>query len=469
MKTNHSLCCLSLYCLLLYVLGLLSVNDNLLAAEQNGLYEARVAIVHSADANDNGTQTGSLKNDNDRELIRKAFARVLIKVSGHRTFLMDSEKSTILDAASDLVQKISYENETRQSADLTAADTDNSGDENASNKEKNGSEGQQNTEAVHKNTQTTEANPNSVAAARYLSVKFDPQGVDQLLRKYQLPVWGKLRPDTLIWFALEENGKRRIVAADHLLVEKMREVAASRGVSLLFPLVDAIDQKKLSLTDLWGDYRQVIQSASLRYHVPAIMSLRVYPQGGQWHARQTLYVLDKEYRWQSKDQNLSQLLQTSTHRLIDYLARLYAPASTQQENMSSIVRINNVTDFDSYLYLENYFSQVAAIKHYQLLSIRSDNLIYRLDYLGAKDYLYQSLTLGEVLQKVQNTRAMDTGEDNAKNTEDRDYVAVILADEKKSTPVSESPANSHFQDADTTTVVESRPDIAVDAEFWLSR
>ena len=53
---------------------------------------------------------------------------------------------------------------------------------------------------------------------RWLEVTFNQDAVELLLRQANLPIWGSLRPLTLIWLVQEQNFKRELVSDSSLLL-----------------------------------------------------------------------------------------------------------------------------------------------------------------------------------------------------------------------------------------------------------
>lgn len=91
--------------------------------------------------------------------------------------------------------------------------------------------------------------PEATAAAvptRMLWASFDAQAVNQSLQRANAPVWGRMRPSTLVWLAVEEQGRRYLAGSDvgADLRRELEDRADARGIPLLFPLLDVEDQRR---------------------------------------------------------------------------------------------------------------------------------------------------------------------------------------------------------------------------------
>ena len=90
--------------------------------------------------------------------------------------------------------------------------------------------------------------------------RFDENAVNRILRDNNVPVWGRTRPATLVWLAIEQDGSRYMLGSDS--AEELRDVleyeAQRQGMALVLPLLDLQDQRALSFADLWGNFQDSI-------------------------------------------------------------------------------------------------------------------------------------------------------------------------------------------------------------------
>src|SRR5690606_10007099 len=130
----------------------------------------------------------------------------------------------------------------------------------------------------------------------------DHAAINALLRSHHLPVWGSIRPATLLWLAVEEHGRRRLVSANdtETVAATVVAVAERRGLPVHFPLLDLQDLRRIQPSDVWGDFRDVIESASARYNAQVILSGALARDGDDYRARFTLYLDGNALRWESR-------------------------------------------------------------------------------------------------------------------------------------------------------------------------
>ncbi|MFK5985957.1 MAG: DUF2066 domain-containing protein [Pseudomonadota bacterium] len=437
-------------------------QTTLWAGDVANLYEARVLVQNEEQKN------------NRQLLLNRVFVKVLHKISGSKDFLKLPDATKFISKSELLVQKFAFQTESKSNAikqqetikqvPSTAATTDNK-------------------------SANTEDNNKKEETKTWFWARFNKQATDQLLKENKLAVWGHLRPDTLIWLSIEnppqslqqqnqrtgnKKTKRQIISSTNYpsITHLLNSTADKRGILLLFPFGDLQDQNKLSMSDLWGNYSQAIAAASTRYHAQATLAVRIYQEpSGLWIANWSLYVLDKAKNWQSKNENIATLLSLGIHSLADKLAALFALQADTLSNKNIILQINNVTDFSAYQRVVSYFKRITAIQTYSLIQVKGDSLSYRIHYIGDEKHLIQSLELGEVLQKVENSQEFFNQEEINQPSE---YVPVLLDVETKKHPQQKS----QQQQLDKSPLVkppaaslneQKQKTIEADVEFWLAR
>jgi len=182
-----------------------------MATKVSGLYRAEAAVA-GVEANQRS------------EAIRQALVNVLVKVTGNRNIASRKALAGDIKNASRYVQQYSYQ---------LAKDAE----------------------------MASEGEPQ-----RFLLVSFDRAAIDRLLRDQGLPVWSENRPSILSWMGVERQSRRRLMDSerDTPVRSALEETARTRGLPLLFPLMDLEDQGRLQVGDIWGEFETNIRGASNR-------------------------------------------------------------------------------------------------------------------------------------------------------------------------------------------------------------
>ena len=76
-----------------------------------------------------------------------------------------------------------------------------------------------------------------------LRVEFDARVLGEEMRSNRLALWGKERPETLVWLVLDDTNGRNILEANdpHEIMRVMKDRARVRGIPIAFPVADIAD------------------------------------------------------------------------------------------------------------------------------------------------------------------------------------------------------------------------------------
>ncbi len=241
----------------------------------------------------------------------------------------------------------------------------------------------------------------------HLWLKFDEDNLNQALRNLGVPVWGKERPSTLLWLALEGEAGREIAAyeesPEYFLPVQRR--ADQRGITLIYPLLDLNDSSSLRASDIWGGFRQPVFEASARYHTDAILTATVdSPVPGIWEARWTAYIDDKMASWTSESDILDATLEEGIDRLADILAEQFAAPRVAGEINRFKMRVADVFNVDQYAKVLAYLSSLNSVADVEVLTVENGQVEFMLEAHGGKQTVSQAIDLGRVLAPIAGNR-----------------------------------------------------------------
>ncbi len=237
-------------------------------------------------------------------------------------------------------------------------------------------------------------------ATQKLVVSFDEKAVKNSLWKKKLPVWGKTRPSTLLWIAVQDNKQRVLLDANEptALLSYIELQAEKRGIPMLYPLLDLEDQININVTDVWGAFKEPVKNASARYQPEAILSARLFLDPfGVWQSRWTLYQGSDEIDWQVAAPDLETLTIDGLDQLADRLARRYAHVSSVEDDSQFLIYVTDVKNLADFVRVDKYLSALSSIKKVDLTQIKDTELVFRLDFRSSAEAVKQAIKLGKVL------------------------------------------------------------------------
>lgn len=229
-----------------------------------------------------------------------------------------------------------------------------------------------------------------------LRVEFDRAALERALTAYGQPVWGRERPLTLFWLAVDNGlGDRFLLGVTDEGDAKSRDlllgVAEERGIPIVFPLLDAEDLQTMSFSDLWGGFDQTILTASERYGADAVLVGRARRlTNSAYRVRWSLYYGDAVQHWEGG-------LQDGIETAADAYARDFATAGVQisREIFVSVAGIELLNDYARVLtYLEN----LTLVKTVAVDRVNRDTVVYRVLALADEERLNRAIGLGGPLE-----------------------------------------------------------------------
>jgi hypothetical protein len=262
-----------------------------------------------------------------------------------------------------------------------------------------------------------------------LVVSFNEDKINKLFYQANLPIWGSLRPQILLWLIDEQGVQRRIISnsritdtADIDFSSLANRFSEQRGLPILMPLMDFDDVTQITVSDLWGRFEQPIRSASARYLPEAIVVMRVSNSslvalnesvalGNTINGEQDVvnYVLDwtllspqvdtnkqpigEQYQGMDKASVFQQGLADITETIYQHYA-----LSTERDN-SIVIEVANIESLAVYTELFNFLTDLSSIKSVTLISATGKVRRFNLQLLGSKDALLATLKLNQRLKQ----------------------------------------------------------------------
>ncbi|MBE9526524.1 MAG: DUF2066 domain-containing protein [Proteobacteria bacterium] len=358
----------------------------------------------------------------ENELINKAFAQVLIKVSGRSDIGQSPHYTSILEQSKNTISQFRYDN--KLIADNSEAVS---------------------IESLSKEVPIKESEQKK---QKWFWAKFNSKSVDALLKNANIAVWSNVRPATLVWFSQEINGQR-LLQSQHEApdVHKiLQQASQQRGITLKFPFMDLQDQNSISSNDIWNNYSDTILLASRRYLAQTTLTIRLFQEkSGLWNSQWTLLLLGKSQFWTIKDKDKTVVLSSGINKLTDKLAQQFTSNFNRNDILVGedkeiiLLQINNVRGYPAFQKLNAYFSSLASVRSATLLKVEQDHVIYKVKFLGGKNTLIQEIKLMDLLQAVERNNIDNSLKDN------QDYKAVILDDLDKKLSQKNQPNNTSGQ------------------------
>ena len=243
-----------------------------------------------------------------------------------------------------------------------------------------------------------------------LNVLFDEISIKQALWRHNLPVWGKTRPATLLWVAIQDSEKRYLLDANNgrEIVDVIDGLAQKRGIPVIYPLMDLEDQMNIRVSDVWGGFADNISSASMRYPAEEVLSGRIFLDPfGTWQARWTLAHGGEQTVWQISGEDLAIVLEQGMHGLADNVAARYASIASEDAQSGLQIQIADIGDINALVKATKYLESLSQISKLHLAKVDSAQAVFQIELRSDSKALTRAISLGRTL--MQDTQEADVG------------------------------------------------------------
>ncbi|MCI0505998.1 MAG: DUF2066 domain-containing protein [Gammaproteobacteria bacterium] len=243
----------------------------------------------------------------------------------------------------------------------------------------------------------------AVQGSQLIWLLFDEQAVNKLLQKNNLPVWGRTRPTTLVWLAVEQDGERFLIGSNSQ--EEIRfaldNEAKRRGVVTVLPLLDIEDQQKLTFAEVWNNNQEPIFQASTRYQAEAILVGRIsISANDSWQGRWVLYEGGQGLSWNAQGSSVNQLLDSGVMGTLEILGSRYAQVYDDSSPSVFDIAIVDIRSLSQFARVSQYLQSLEQVQNVYTTHVDSNSVTYRLDIRGNSKGLVQTIGLGNVLAAV---------------------------------------------------------------------
>lgn len=232
-----------------------------------------------------------------------------------------------------------------------------------------------------------------------LWVRFDPVVVNKLLRDNNVPIWDKTRPGSLLWLVVDERGQRELFSqtTNNAVRSLLDTRARIRGLPIHFPLLDSTDNAALQVSEVWGNFEEVILRASQRYQHESVLVGRLsHEPSGLWTARWTLYHDGRKQDWSVSAVAMNQGIDLGINNTTDYLATRYAQAS-QAEDSTITVQIKNIKSLADYNRAVKYLRALTQTKAVTTQSVQADVAVFKVITSAGRLGMARSIALSQTL------------------------------------------------------------------------
>ncbi len=314
---------------------------------------------------------------------RDALERVIVRLAGRDDVLDDDELESLLEDPARFVQQYQYTPIDREPAET-----------GESNDGADGSDGEGD-------------DADSEPPSHRLQVTFAASRVDDALDERGVTVWGRQRPEILVWLAVDDGQRRYIVSADgdSRVQHQLARAAERRGLPLLLPLMDTGDRQLVDFVDIKGGFFDTVREASARYRAENLLVGYIERRGGDWSGQWHLLGIGERRAWRDTASVRGDVVEAGVAGTTQRIAAAFAGRAGEIQPVD--LRVQGVGNLGAYAKVSSYLEGLARVESVAVAGVGPVEAVFRVEVQGQIAQLERAITLGDTLRSLE--RARDAG------------------------------------------------------------
>ncbi len=238
--------------------------------------------------------------------------------------------------------------------------------------------------------------------------RFDRRALNRALRSAGAPVWGRVRPATIVWLAFApEEGQRRIITSDSdgKVLPRIEKAAKKRGLPLLFPLMDVKDRARVHFTDVSGGFTAPVVKASERYQPDAVLMGRLDAGADGSSAHWTLAMNGQTSSWSDRAKKPAALAADAIQHLADLYASKFVAAGGNGASGGALrIIVSGVDSLGAYGQVLKYLRSLSALTAVEPAKVAGDTITFDAHARATVADVKQTIGLGAMLETADSKR-----------------------------------------------------------------
>jgi uncharacterized protein len=225
-----------------------------------------------------------------------------------------------------------------------------------------------------------------------LWVSFDGAAIERWLTQNGQPLWGRERPATFVWLAVQtgpQSGSVVTAGETSELKSAIDAAAALRGVPLIWPTAAELQKDHVDYAAVSGGASPALADLGRRLGGEGVLIGRAAGPSAASNVRWT-------HLFQDRSSEYSGALE-GVNRTADLYAGLFAASG----NLAPIdIEVTGVNDLREYASVQSYLESLTFISHVGVTALTGDTIKFRLATRGGAESLQRTLSLNGRLQPI---------------------------------------------------------------------
>ncbi len=248
----------------------------------------------------------------------------------------------------------------------------------------------------------------------YLRVDFDQRLIESLLRDNGFPVWGRERPGSLLVISYDVNETIKMVSSDTTpeIIDMLDNAALTRGLPVLFPLMDLEDISLVRVGDVISRQFEKINIMASRYTPDVLVVGQIVGRSGKgWEGDWEVRFLEQLFKWRYKDSSKEAVIDQMVKHLTRILALEYALEDNKSLDQELLMSVSAMSGINNLIKVQQYLQSLNVVESVRVSLIDKDMVTYRVGLRNDVEDLQRLIEFGEVLEQEDFPQLSAQGED----------------------------------------------------------
>ena len=339
------------------------------------LYEARVPLVDNSPA---GQQAAILQG----------MQRVLNKISGYSGTADFPELQAVVGDASEMVSEFAIQAMSQPASDGISA---------------------QNTDGLY--------------------MRFVQNGIDQIVRQYEIPVWPAVRPEVLVLLVSDFAGQPELLTKENYpaAYAVLEQIAFDRGINLTLLNQEQVDSYLVSSASVWNLDELAMQATFALLPTDAIAVIRIEVEN-EFGSKSTfsgdisLINSDLDYSQRLEDSSVTGLVFEAMNSYIDELSLQTAFVVNEATGGNILLEVKGVPSFTDFARIRDYLVDLEQVESLKLLRLDEEGIVFQLSFQSGLALLQASLnSSGFLIDDNASFNSSSSSSSNIENTNQLNY------------------------------------------------
>lgn len=236
-----------------------------------------------------------------------------------------------------------------------------------------------------------------------IRIEFETSLIEELLRRYGYPVWGGVRPTTLMLIAYDVNERVSLVADETSpqVIDQLDQLAANFAVPVIFPLLDLEDLSMVDRVDVQARNFNKGDLLRARYEADALLMGQIQGRSGEgWRGQWEVRFGEQIFQWDFQSVSRTETINQVIAHLAKVLALEYALESQGRPDQPVLISISAIDSINGLLETRDYLESLSAVEAAQPVSVTTNSVTYKLSMLNEVADLQRLIELGSRLEQV---------------------------------------------------------------------